>query len=65
MQISPLDGWLVSALSIPIGENATISLLTLTLTTIMSIHLQNKQASRPPHLHITMQPLSKITVYKM
>ncbi len=63
MQISPLDGCLVSALSI--GENCTIPLLTLTLTTITSTHLQNKQASRPPHVHITLQPLSKITVCKM
>ncbi len=63
MQISPLDDWLVSALSIPIGENGPISLLTLTLTTIMSIQLQNKQASRPTHVHINMQPSSKIKKY--
>ncbi len=28
----------------------------------MSMQLQDKQASRPPHVHITMQPPSKITV---
>jgi hypothetical protein len=46
-------GWLVSALSIPSGENGAIPLLTLTLTTITSVQLQNKQASIPPHVHIT------------
>ncbi len=65
MQISPLSGWLVSALSISIGENDSFPLLTLTLTTITSMQIQNKQASsRPLHVHTTMQPPSKITVCK-
>jgi hypothetical protein len=50
MQISPLGGWLVSALN---------PLLTLSLTTIL-----HKQASRPLHVHTTMQLPSKITVFK-
>ncbi len=29
VQISPLDGWLVFALSIPIGEKGTVTLVTL------------------------------------
>jgi hypothetical protein len=49
---------LVSALSIPIGENGTIPLLTLTLT-IMSMQLQNKQPSRQLHVHATVQPPEK------
>jgi hypothetical protein len=64
MQISPLGGWLVFALSISIGENGSIPLLTLTLTTITSMQLLHKQASRPLHVHTTMQLPSKITVYK-
>ncbi len=60
----PLSGWLVSALSISIGENGSFPLLTLTPTPITLMQLQNKQASRPLHLHTTMQPPSKITVYK-
>ncbi len=39
----------MSALSIPIGEKGSIPLLTLTLTTIMSMQLQNKHTSRPLH----------------
>ncbi len=31
----------------------------------MSMQIQNKQASRPLHLHNTMQPPSKITVCKI
>jgi hypothetical protein len=54
VQISPLGGWLVSALSISIGENGSISLLTLTLTTITSMQLLNKQASRSLHVRTTM-----------
>ncbi len=46
MQISPSGGWLVSALSITIREKGTIPLLTLTLTTITSMQLQNKQISK-------------------
>jgi hypothetical protein len=65
MQISPMDRWLVYELSIPSGENDIIPLLTLTLTTITSKQLQNKQASRPPHVYITMQPPSKIAVGKI
>ncbi len=64
MQISPLGGWLVSALSISNGENGKIPLLTLTLTTITSMQLQNKQASRPPHVHTTMQPQAKLLYAK-
>ncbi len=44
---------IVSALSIPIGENGSIHLLTLTLTTITSMQLQNKQASAD---HFTSTP---------
>jgi hypothetical protein len=61
MQISPLDGWLVYTLSFPSKENGTIPLLT----TITSMLLQNKQASGPPDVYITMQPPSKITVCKI
>jgi hypothetical protein len=53
----------VSALSISIGENGSFPLLTLTLTTITSMQIQNKHASRPLHVNTTMQPPSKITVY--
>ncbi len=56
MQISALDGWLVSALSIL--ENGSFPLLTLTLTIITSMQLEIKQASsRPPrpHHHVTLQ----------
>jgi hypothetical protein len=49
----------------PVGRMAKIPLLTLTLTTITSMQLQNKQASRPPHVHTTMQPPSKTTVCNM
>jgi hypothetical protein len=45
MQISPLGGCLVSALSIPIGANGTIPLLTLTLITITSMQLQTSKLS--------------------
>jgi hypothetical protein len=45
MQISPLGSWLVSALSISIGEIDSIPLLTLTLITITSMQLLHKQAS--------------------
>jgi hypothetical protein len=48
---------IVSALSIPIRENGTVSLLTLTL--IMSMQHQNKQASSPPHVYTTTQPQAK------
>ncbi len=65
MRISPLGGWLVSALLIPVGEPGSIPLLTLTLTTITSMQLQNKQTSKPLHVHTNMQPPSKITVCKM
>ncbi len=61
---SPLVGWLVSALSIPIGENGKIPLLTLTLTTITPMQLQNKHASRPLHVLTTMQPQSKLMYVK-
>jgi hypothetical protein len=49
----------------PHGENGSKPLLTLTLTTITSMQIQNKQASTPHHVHSTMQPPSKITVCKM
>ncbi len=49
----------------PHGENGSNPLLTLTLTTITSVLIQNKQASTPHHVHSTMQPPSKITVCKM
>ncbi len=62
LQISPLGGCLVSALSIPIEENGTFPLLTL--TTITSMLLQNKQASRPLHVHTTMQPQAKLLYVK-
>jgi hypothetical protein len=68
MQISLLGGWLVSApsaLSMPIGEKGTISLLTLTLTTVTSIQLQSKQAFKPLYVHTSMQGRSKITSWKM
>ncbi len=55
---------IVSALSISIGETGSIPLLTLTLTTITAMQLLHKQASRPLHVHTTMQLQSKITVYK-
>ncbi len=55
----------MSALSIPIRGYGSNPLLTLTLTTITSMQLQIKQASRQPHVHITMQPPSKTTVCKM
>jgi hypothetical protein len=45
--------------------NGTIPQLTLTLTTMTLRQLQNKQASRPLHVHTTMQPPSKHTVRKM
>jgi hypothetical protein len=53
-QISPLGGCLVSALSIPIRENGTIPLLTLTLITITSMQLQTSKlpdylTSTPPY----------------
>jgi hypothetical protein len=60
MQISPLGGRLVSALSISIGENGSIPLLTLTLTTITSMQLLIKQAYRPLHVHTTMLPQAKL-----
>jgi hypothetical protein len=49
----------------PHGENVSNPLLTLTLTTTTSMQNQNKQASTPHHVHSTMQPPSKITVFKM
>ncbi len=54
----------MSALSIPIGENDKITLLILILTTIMSMQLQNKHASRPLHVHSTMQPQAKLLYVK-
>jgi hypothetical protein len=48
----------------PHGENGSNPLLTLTLTTITSMQIQNKQASTPHHAHSTMQPPSKITYVK-
>ncbi len=65
MQISTLGSSLVSALAIPVREYGTIPLMTLTLTTITSMQLPNKQASRPLHIHTTIQPPSKITVCKI
>ncbi len=62
--ISPLGGWLVSALSISDGKNGSIPLLTLTLTTITSMQRLNKQAFRLLQVHTTLQPPSKITVCK-
>jgi hypothetical protein len=44
------------------GESS-ILLLTLTLTTITSMQILNKQASRPLHVHTTMQPPVNITTY--
>ncbi len=54
MQISPLGGCLVSALTISIGENGTIPLLSLTLITITSMQLQTSKfpdylTSTPPY----------------
>ncbi len=54
MQISPLGGCLVSALSIPNVENGTIPQLTLTLITITSLQLQTSKlpdylTSTPPY----------------
>ncbi len=56
-----------SALSVPIawGEWHNSSADFLTLLTTTSMQLQNQQASRPPHVHTTMQPPSKIIVFKM
>jgi hypothetical protein len=64
LPIGPLGCCLALALSIPIGENGTIPLLTLNLTTITSMQIQNEQASRPVHVHTTMQPWSKNNVWK-
>ncbi len=63
MQISP---WAVRTVvpRFPVGENGSIPLLTLTLTTITSMQLLNKQASRPLHVDTTMQPPSKNTVHR-
>jgi hypothetical protein len=58
MQISPLGGCLVSALSIPIGENGTIPQLTLTLITITSMQLHTSklfQTTLRPHHQTTLK----------
>jgi hypothetical protein len=39
--------------------------LPLTLTTIKSMQPKNKQASRLPHVHTTMEPSSKMIICKM
>jgi hypothetical protein len=54
-QISPLDCWSVSALSIPIGGNGTIPLLTLTLTTNAAPKQASLQTTSRPHHHATPQ----------
>jgi hypothetical protein len=52
MQISPLGGWLVSALPIPnAGENGTFRLLTLTLIQTHNSAPMQKQA--PVHIKPT------------
>ncbi len=51
----------MSALSIFFGENGSIPLLTLTLTTITSMQLLNKQASRP--LHVCEKKINELFFY--
>jgi hypothetical protein len=74
MQISPLGGCLVSALSIPIGENGTIPLLTLALITITSMQLQTSKlpdylTSTPPatlkHKYYIQNVLVSIPICKI
>ncbi len=59
----PIGRW--TSVVDPHGENGSNPLLPLTLTTITSMQIQNKQDSTPRHVHSTMQPPSKITVCKM
>ncbi len=61
----PIGLLIRSALLISFGENGTIPLVTLALTTITSMQIQKKQASRPLYVHTTVQPSSNITVCKM
>ncbi len=65
--------WFVHA-NLPIGRSTSVRTVDLhwgewlnsssdfNLITITSMQLLNKQASRPLHVHTTMQPPSKITV---
>jgi hypothetical protein len=46
-------------------QRVCVPLLTLNLTTIKSMQIQNKHASTPHHVVSTMQPPIKITVCKM
>ncbi len=61
----PIGRWTSVRTVDPHGENGSNPLLTLTLTKITSLQIQNKQASTPHHVYSTMQPPSKITVFKM
>ncbi len=61
----PIGRWTCVRIIDPHGENGSNPLLTLTLTIITPMQIQNKQASTPHHVHFTMQPPSKITVCKM
>ncbi len=61
----PIGRWTGVRTIDPHGENGSNPLLTLTLTTITSMQIQNKKASTTHHVHFTMQPPSKITVCKM
>ncbi len=66
MQISPLDGRLVSARRTvdPHWGKRHNSSADFNPNYNHVNAAPNKQASRPPHVHITMQPPSKITVIK-
>ncbi len=61
----PIGRWTSVRTVDPHGANGSNPLLTLTLTTITSMQIQNKQASTPHHVHSTIQPSSKIIVCKI
>ncbi len=64
--LANLPIWLLASvrtINPPLGSG-TNPLLPLTLTTITSMQIQDKQASRPLHVHTTMQPPSQMLYVK-
>ncbi len=61
----PIGRWTSVRTVDPHGENGSNPLLTLTLTTITSMQIQNKQASTPHHVHSTMPPKQNYCMYNV